>query len=105
MMLDSLSATTAVGSQTGVGASSASSKSISATAPSEDFSEVLGKLMSTAADVLQTGEQTAIQGLKGAASPLAVVNSVMAAQQTLHTALAIRDKVVSAYQEIARMTI
>ena len=104
-MLESLSATSAVGNQTSVGASSASSGSISATAPTEDFSEVLGRLMSDAAGVIQAGEQTAIQGLKGAASPLAVVNSVMAAQQTLHTALAIRDKVVSAYQEIARMTI
>jgi flagellar hook-basal body complex protein FliE len=103
-MIESISASTAVGSQTSVGLSSASSK-VTATAPSEDFGEVLGRLVNDAVGVVQAGEDTAIQGIKGAASPLAVVNSVMVAQQTLHSALAIRDKVVSAYQEIARMTI
>ena len=34
-----------------------------------------------------------------------VVESVMAAQRSLQSVLAIRDKVVSAYQEIARMAI
>lgn len=104
-MIESLSASTAIGSQTGIGLSSANSKSVSAAAPSEDFSEVLGRLMNDALGVVQAGEEIAIQGIKGAASPLAVVNSVMAAQQTLHSALAIRDKVVAAYQEISRMSI
>ena len=34
-----------------------------------------------------------------------VVESVMEAQRSLQSVLAIRDKVVSAYQEIARMAI
>ena len=34
-----------------------------------------------------------------------VVEAVMAAESTLKTAIAIRDKVVNAYQEISRMTI
>ena len=34
-----------------------------------------------------------------------VVESMMAAQRSLQTVLAIRDKAVSAYQEIARMAI
>lgn len=104
-MIESLSASTAIGSQTGVGLSSASSSAVSAAGPSEDFGEVLGRLMNDAVGVVQEGEASAIQGLKGAASPLAVVNSVMTAQQTLHSALAIRDKVVAAYQEISRMAI
>ncbi len=52
---------------------------------------------------MKTGEAAAIQGLKSELSPLAVVNSVMAAQQSLHAVLAIRDKAVAAYQDIARM--
>jgi len=104
-MIESVSASTAAGSQTSVGLLNASSNSAAAAAPSEDFGEVLGRLMNSAVGVMQAGEDAAIQGIKGAASPLAVVNSIMAAQQTLHSALAIRDKVVSAYQEIARMTI
>jgi flagellar hook-basal body complex protein FliE len=34
-----------------------------------------------------------------------VVEAVMAAEQTLQTSVAIRDKVVSAYLEISRMSI
>jgi len=34
-----------------------------------------------------------------------VVEAVMAAQRTLQEGLSIRDKVVSAYQEVARMAI
>ena len=37
--------------------------------------------------------------------PMKVVESVMAAQRSLQTVLAIRDKAVAAYQEIARMAI
>ena len=58
-----------------------------------------------AVDTLQTGEAVAIQGVEGAAAPMKVVESVMAAQRSLQTVLAIRDKAVAAYQEIARMTI
>jgi flagellar hook-basal body complex protein FliE len=54
---------------------------------------------------LQAGEAVAIQGVQGAVSPMKVVDSVMAAQRSLQTVLAIRDKAVSAYQEVARMAI
>jgi flagellar hook-basal body complex protein FliE len=47
----------------------------------------------------------AIQGLQGSAPAFKVVEAVMAAQRTLQSALAIRDKAVTAYQEISRMTI
>lgn len=105
-MIEALSTSTAIGSSAGVGLSTPGAAAPSSSvAPSEDFGEVLGKVVKDAVGVMQTGEEAAIQGIKGAASPMAIVNSVMAAQQTLHTALSIRDKVVSAYQEISRMTI
>jgi flagellar hook-basal body complex protein FliE len=47
----------------------------------------------------------AIQGVEGAVSPMKVVEAVMAAQRSLQTVLAIRDKAVSAYQDVARMAI
>jgi flagellar hook-basal body complex protein FliE len=62
-------------------------------------------VMGTAVDTLQAGEAVAIQGVKGSVSPMKVVDSVMAAQRSLQTVLAIRDKAVSAYQEVARMAI
>jgi flagellar hook-basal body complex protein FliE len=56
-------------------------------------------------DSLRTGEATALAGMQGKASAQQVVEAVMSAEQSLQTAIAIRDKVVSAYLEISRMAI
>ncbi len=69
------------------------------------FDQVLGNLFNDGVQVLQTGEAAAIQGMTGALPAFKVVDAVMAAQRTLQQGLAIRDKAVSAYQEIARMSI
>ena len=88
-------------------AQSAKSADIS-TAPSDDgngFAQMLGKIATGASDAIKAGEATAVAGLMGAAPPLAVVNAVIGAQHTLQASIAIRDKAVSAYQEISRMAI
>ena len=79
----------------------------STAAPTEgsSFDQALTQAIGSAIDTLQTGEAVAIQGVEGAAAPMKVVESVMAAQRSLQTVLAIRDKAVAAYQEIARMSI
>jgi flagellar hook-basal body complex protein FliE len=69
------------------------------------FEEALSQAIGSAVGTLQSGEAAAIQGVEGAVSPMKVVESVMAAQRSLQSILAIRDKVVSAYQEISRMAI
>src|SRR5580658_8629052 len=69
------------------------------------FDQALTQAIGSAIDTLQTGEAVAIQGVEGAAAPMKVVESVMAAQRSLQTVLALRDKAVAAYQEITRMTI
>jgi flagellar hook-basal body complex protein FliE len=69
------------------------------------FEEALGQAIGSAVDTLQTGEAVAIQGVEGAAAPMKVVESVMAAQRSLQTVLSIRDKAVAAFQDIARMAI
>ena len=69
------------------------------------FDQALAQVIGSAVDTLQTGEAVAIQGVEGAAAPMKVVESVMAAQRSLQTVLSIRDKAVSAYQEVARMAI
>ncbi|MEK4033524.1 flagellar hook-basal body complex protein FliE [Methylocystis sp. IM2] len=56
-------------------------------------------------DSLKTGEAAAIAGVDGKASLQKVVGAVMQAERDLHTAIALRDKAVSAYQEISRMAI
>jgi len=100
MMIDSVSA---IGAQ---GLSGVRSPTPAA-APTEgaSFGQALSQAIGSAVDTLQTGEAVAIQGVEGAAPPMKVVESVMAAQRSLQTLLSIRDKAVSAYQEIARMAI
>ena len=46
-----------------------------------------------------------IAGIKGQAGTYEVVSSIMQAEQSLRMAVAIRDKIVSAYLEISRMQI
>jgi flagellar hook-basal body complex protein FliE len=55
--------------------------------------------------VLKTGEAISIAGIRGQASVQQVVEAVMAAEQTLQSSIAIRDKVVAAYLEVSRMQI
>jgi flagellar hook-basal body complex protein FliE len=101
MMIESVS---------GIGSASLSAdvrSPTAAAAPTQgpSFDQALAQVMGSAVDILQAGEAVAIQGVEGAVSPLKVVDSVMAAQRSLQTVLAIRDKAVSSYQEIARMAI
>jgi flagellar hook-basal body complex protein FliE len=101
MMIDSVSG---IGSQS---LSGVRTPAVGAAAPTQgpSFDQALAQVIGSAVDTLQTGEAVAIQGVEGAAAPMKVVESVMAAQRSLQTVLSIRDKAVSAYQEIARMAI
>jgi flagellar hook-basal body complex protein FliE len=94
----------------GIGSASLSAGVRSPTAPAAptqgpSFEQALSQVIGSAVNTLQAGEAVAIQGVEGAVSPMKVVDSVMAAQRSLQTVLAIRDKAVSAYQEIAHMTV
>ena len=53
----------------------------------------------------QIAEGASLDGIRGQANTREVVDAVMNAEQSLQTAIAIRDKVVTAYLEIARMQI
>ena len=70
-----------------------------------NFSEILAQVAGQAVETMRAGEATALSGIQGQASVQQVVQAVMSAEQTLQTAIAIRDKVISAYQEISRMAI
>ena len=76
----------------------------SASAPT-DFGQMLTQVASDAVSSLQKGESMAISGIQGKASVQQVVEAVMNAQENLQTAIAIRDKLVAAYQEVSRMTV
>lgn len=70
-----------------------------------DFASALARAALSAIDTLKDGEAAAISGVQGKASVQHVAESVMAAEQTLQTAIAVRDKVVAAYLELSRMQI
>ena len=54
---------------------------------------------------LRQAEAVSIGGVKGTSSMQDVVEHVMSAEQSLQAVIAVRDKVISAYQEISRMAI
>jgi flagellar hook-basal body complex protein FliE len=86
-------------------ATAAPSPAPSAAVPQADFADTLASMAADAISTIKAGETTATAGMKGQASLQQVVQAVMMAEQTLQTVVAVRDKVVSAYQEISRMQI
>jgi flagellar hook-basal body complex protein FliE len=85
---------------------SVTAPSVAPSAPQQaSFSDMMAQLASSGVDSLKAGEAASIAGINGKASVQQVVQSVMSAEQTLQIAIAVRDKIVSAYQEISRMTI
>ena len=76
-----------------------------ASAGQPDFASVMAQISSNAVGTIRNAEAVSVQGINGNASTQAVVDAVMNAERTLTTAVAIRDKVVAAYQELSRMAI
>ncbi len=105
MAIEGISALGAAGTQLELGASRGAAAAASTSSSGPSFLETLGQVVNDGIGTMQTGEAAAIQGLQGTLAPFKVVEAVMGAQRTLQSALAIRDKAVSAYQEISRMTI
>jgi flagellar hook-basal body complex protein FliE len=69
------------------------------------FGALLQDQAASAADALRQGERTAIVGLLGRTGVQDVVEAVSAAELGLQKVTAVRDRVISAYQEIMRMPI
>lgn len=76
-----------------------------ASVPGEDFGALIGRLAGETAAAVRSGEAAALAGVQGGLPLQTVVERVMAAERTLQAAIAVRDKAVSAYQEISRMQI
>ena len=71
----------------------------------DSFVTVLGDMISGVNHDLQNAEAMSIRGIKGEADVQEVVHSLMSAEQSLKMAVAVRDKIVSAYLDISRMQI
>ncbi|PZQ52378.1 MAG: flagellar hook-basal body protein FliE [Rhodovulum sulfidophilum] len=74
---------------------------VAAQSPGQAFAAAGADFMAT----LRAAEETAQAGLAGRADPQAVVEALAATEMAVQTAVAVRDKVVEAYQEILRMPV
>ena len=69
------------------------------------FDSVLKQVTTDAIGTIKAGEAASISAIQGKESTRRVVEALMSAEQALQTAVAVRDKVVQAYQEVVRMSI
>lgn len=70
-----------------------------------DFGALVKGAIAETAQNLKAGEEAAAQVAAGEASLVDVVTAISAAEVSLETALAVRNRVIEAYQEIMRMPI
>lgn len=97
--------TTAMESSSQVRTAEASGTGGAAGASDKEFVSILANMVSNSIDSVKAAEATSAAGVRGQASVQQVVESVMAAEQSLQSSLAVRDKIVAAYLEISRMQI
>ena len=69
------------------------------------FDAVFKQVTTDAIGSLKAGEAASISAIQGKESTRHVVEALMSAELAMQTAVAIRDKVVQAYQEVVRMSI
>ncbi|MHC5308406.1 flagellar hook-basal body complex protein FliE [Bartonella sp. LJL80] len=70
------------------------------------FDQVLAEVSGSVGNNLQKAESLSMEKIQGGdVGVREVVNSVMEAERSLNTAIAIRDKIVQAYLEVSRMQI
>lgn len=72
-------------------------------ADGSSFAELLGKATESGVESLRASEAASINGITGKADLTDVVTAVNNAEITLQAIVAIRDRVMQAYQQIMRM--
>ena len=76
-----------------------------ASVPGKGFGDMLTEAVKDATSTMRAGETAATQGAAGQGDVVQVVNAVTAAELTLETVVAVRDRVIAAYQDIIKMPI
>ena len=70
-----------------------------------EFSQMLTNVMGDMTQQTRAAETNMTQAVQGQGSMIDVVTSISSAEASLQTVIAVRDQVISAYQEIMRMPI
>ncbi len=76
-----------------------------AVAGGPEFSQMLSNVMGDMTQQTRVAETNMTQAVQGQGSMIDVVTSISSAEASLQTVIAVRDQVISAYQEIMRMPI
>lgn len=71
----------------------------------ESFGDVMAQALSSASDIGRSSEAVSIRAVANQADLNEIVTAINNAEMTLQTVVAVRDKVIQAYQEIMRMPI
>jgi flagellar hook-basal body complex protein FliE len=71
----------------------------------ESFSTMLKGAMTGLTDLGQDADAKSVQALSGTGSMTDVVMAVSKAEMALQASVAVRDKMISAYQDVMRMTV
>ncbi|MGF9693390.1 MULTISPECIES: flagellar hook-basal body complex protein FliE [unclassified Rhizobium] len=111
-MIDSVQNVSALSQTRNLGETSSVESTASSLGPAQagaaeaggmSFASVLGGMASDAVNNIKGAEAMSFEGIKGTANTRQVVDAMLQAEQSLQTAMAFRDKVVSAYLEITKM--
>lgn len=103
--ISALSASSLASEMKKASATAAAKPGLDAQEAGATFADFMNNLGTTFVDNMKDAEKKSTDGILGKASVREVVESVMTADQTLQTAMAFRDKVVSAYLEVIKMPI
>lgn len=71
----------------------------------QGFASLVGDALKSAADVGYSAETQSIKAVAGEADLTEVVTAVANAEVALNTVVAVRDRVIQAYQDVLRMPI
>jgi flagellar hook-basal body complex protein FliE len=74
-------------------------------AASTDFGSMVSEAAKSAIDTVRSSEQVATAGVSGTADVQQVVQALSDAELTMQSVVAVRDKVLGAYNDIMKMTI
>jgi flagellar hook-basal body complex protein FliE len=100
-MINPLMAARAYAATQGAGGATAGA----AAAGGPEFSQLIRDVMGDVTQQTRAAETQMTQVVQGQGSLIDVVTAVSSAEASLETVIAVRDQVISAYQEIMRMPI
>jgi flagellar hook-basal body complex protein FliE len=105
-MITALSAAKAYADvQKAAGLSGGGAAAAGAPAPTGGFADILKSAMTDVVQTSRNAEKQMVAQVQGKAELVDVATAISTAETSLETVMAVRDQVISAYQEIMRMPI